>query len=88
MQGIEEEEMGRILFYGAVSLDGYLATKEDSLQWLFDTPTGIGTTYEAFYKQIDVTVMGRRTYEEAKKYLETDALYPDKRNIVFIKTVD
>ncbi len=27
--------------------------------------------------------MGRRTYEEAKKYLETDALYPDKRNIVF-----
>ncbi len=83
MQGIEEEEMGRILFYGAVSLDGYLATKEDSLQWLFDTPTGIGTTYEAFYKQIDVTVMGRRTYEEAKKYLETDALYPDKRNIVF-----
>lgn len=66
MQGIEEEEMGRILFYGAVSLDGYLATKEDSLQWLFDTPTGIGTTYEAFYKQIDVTVMGRRTYEEAK----------------------
>ncbi len=33
MQGIKEEEMGRILFYGAVSLDGYLATKEDSLQW-------------------------------------------------------
>ena len=29
--------MGRILFYGAVSLDGYLATNEDSLQWLFDT---------------------------------------------------
>lgn len=44
--------MGRILFYGAVSLDGYLATKEDSLQWLFDTPTGIGTTYEAFYNSI------------------------------------
>lgn len=75
--------MGRILFYGAVSLDGYLATKEDSLQWLFDTPIGEGTTYEDFYKRIDMTIMGRRTYEEAKKHLGTDAIYPDKRNIVF-----
>ena len=44
--------MGKIVFYGAISLDGYLATKEDSLQWLFDTPTGEKTTYEAFYQTI------------------------------------
>ncbi len=75
--------MGRTIFYGAISLDGYLATKEDSLQWLFDTPTGENTTYEAFYETIDRTIMGRKTYEEAKKYLETEHLYPDKKNLVF-----
>ncbi len=42
--------MRKIIFYGAVSLDGYLATKTDDLQWLFDTPTGEQTTYEDFYE--------------------------------------
>ena len=59
--------MGKIVFYGAISLDGYLATKEDSLQWLFDTPTGEKTTYEAFYQTIDQTIMGRKTYESIGK---------------------
>ncbi|HCK2872226.1 TPA: dihydrofolate reductase, partial [Enterococcus faecium] len=27
--------MRKIIFYGAISLDGYLATKTDDLQWLF-----------------------------------------------------
>ena len=82
--------MGKIVFYGAISLDGYLATKEDSLQWLFDTPTGEKTTYEAFYQTIDQTIdqtiMGRKTYQEAKKLLATDHLYPEKKNFVFSTT--
>ena len=32
--------MSKIIFYGAISMDGYLATTNDDLQWLFDTPTG------------------------------------------------
>lgn len=75
--------MRKIIFYGAVSLDGYLATKTDDLQWLFDTPTGEQTTYEDFYETIDTTIMGRKTYQEAKKYLETEAIYPEKKNFVF-----
>ncbi len=78
--------MGKIVFYGAISLDGYLATKEDSLQWLFDTPTGEKTTYEAFYQTIDQTIMGRKTYQEAKKLLATDHLYPEKRILYFLLT--
>ncbi|ASZ07051.1 MULTISPECIES: dihydrofolate reductase family protein [Enterococcus] len=75
--------MRKIVFYGAISLDGYLATKEDDLQWLFDTPAGEETTYEAFYETIDTTIMGRKTYEEAKKSLGTELLYPEKKNYVF-----
>lgn len=75
--------MGKIVFYGAISLDGYLAAKNDSLQWLFDTPTGEQTTYEAFYQTVETTIMGRKTYEEAKKMLGTESLYPEKKNYVF-----
>ncbi len=41
------------------------------------------TTYVAFYETIDTTIMGRKTYQEAKKYLETEAIYPEKKNFVF-----
>lgn len=70
--------MSKVIFYGAISLDGYLATSNDDLQWLFDTPTGEKTTYDAFYQTIDTTIMGRKTYEEAKKYLDTAKIYPEK----------
>ncbi|EPH94768.1 riboflavin biosynthesis protein RibD protein [Enterococcus faecalis 13-SD-W-01] len=75
--------MRKIVFYGAISLDGYLAAANHDLQWLLDTPTGEQTTYEAFFETIDTTVMGRKTYEEAKKLLEAEALYPEKENFVF-----
>lgn len=74
--------MRKIAFYGAISLDGYLAESNDSLQWLFDTPTG-ETTYAAFDQQFDTMVMGRKTYEEAKKLSEGTPFYPEKEVIVF-----
>ncbi len=40
--------MGKVIFYGAISLDGYLADLKDQLDWLFQTDTGVATTYEAF----------------------------------------
>jgi dihydrofolate reductase len=75
--------MGKVIFYGAISLDGYLAGVNDQLDWLLTTDTGASTTFEAFFETIDATVMGRKTYEEAKKMLETEALYPEKENYVF-----
>ncbi|MGM9904053.1 hypothetical protein A5844_000703 [Enterococcus sp. 10A9_DIV0425] len=75
--------MRKTVFYGAISLDGYLATDTDNLQWLFDTPTGKKTTYEEFYQSIDTTIMGRKTYEEAKKHLKANEIYPEKTNYVF-----
>lgn len=59
--------MGKLVFYGAISLDGYLAGAKDQLDWLLETDTGASTTYEKFFETIDATAMGRKTYEEAKK---------------------
>lgn len=71
--------MGKVIFYGAISLDGYLAGLKDQLDWLFQTDTGVATTYEAFFATIDATVMGRKTYQEAKKLMDGGP----KRQIMF-----
>ena len=72
--------MAKIFFYGAVSIDGYLSDTNDNLEWLFYTEVG-ETTTEAFLETVDVVVLGRVTYEEARKYVQP--LYPGKKIIVF-----
>lgn len=75
--------MSNIIFYGAISLDGYLADKNHGLQWLFDTNVGNGTTYAAFIETIGTTVMGRRTYEELWQYTAGEDPYKNQKNYVF-----
>lgn len=70
-------------FYGCVSLDGYLATKEHDLSWLYDTGTTADTGYEAFYEQMDMTMMGRRTFDEIAKQTKPCEVYPTTDNVVF-----
>lgn len=78
--------MRKIVFYGAISLDGYLSTTEDNLQWLFDTDTGPnGTTYDAFSEIIDTVVMGRITYEETVKLVNMNEWIEGKLPIVFTR---
>lgn len=74
--------MRRIQFYGAMSLDGYLATSDDDLQWLFDTVGGEQANTAEFLAQVDTSIMGRHTYEATKKLLGTEPLYPEFKNIV------
>ncbi|KAF1297566.1 dihydrofolate reductase [Enterococcus sp. JM4C] len=78
--------MRKIVFYGGVSLDGYLADESRSLQWLFDADNGTPMNYEAFIDTIDTTIMGRKTFEEALMYSEGENLYPDQTNYVFSRS--
>lgn len=52
-------------FYTASSLDGFIATPECSLEWLFmqDFDTDGPMAYPAFIEQIGALVMGSSTYE-------------------------
>ena len=57
--------MARILGYVATSLDGFIATDDESLEWLFtrgDMELG-EHDYQLFLKRIRTVVMGRTTYE-------------------------
>ena len=81
--------MGKTGFYGAISLDGYLAGAKDQLDWLLETDTGTSTTYEKFFETIDATAMGRKTYEEAKKNVgDGEALSRKRKLCVFPSDAD
>lgn len=53
----------KISCYIAASLDGYIATKDDSLDWLFKVEGEGDAGYAEYMSRIDTVVMGRRTYE-------------------------
>lgn len=75
--------MRSVYFYGAMSLDGYLAHDHDDLQWLLDTDLAGRSTYPEFEKQIDTLVMGRVTYDTTLAILGDEPFYPGMRKIVF-----
>ncbi|WP_125982639.1 dihydrofolate reductase family protein [Loigolactobacillus iwatensis] len=78
--------MRQVQFYGAISLDGYLATRENEMQWLFDTKGGESANTAEFMVQVDTTIMGRKTYAVTKKLMNNAPLFPDKTNYVLSRT--
>jgi dihydrofolate reductase len=50
-------------YYTAASLDGFIATTDDSLEWLFKLGDIEETSYPAFIKDVGALAMGSATYE-------------------------
>ena len=50
-------------FYTATSLDGFLATEDDSLDWLFTLGELNNSSYPEFIAEVGALVMGSATYE-------------------------
>jgi dihydrofolate reductase len=50
-------------YYTATSLDGFIATEDDSLEWLFPLGDVNETSYPAFIKDVGALAMGSATYE-------------------------
>ncbi len=53
----------RTQYYTATSLDGFLATPDDSLEWLFPLGDIGATSYPEFIKDVGALAMGSHTYE-------------------------
>jgi len=51
------------IYYTAASLDGFIATPDDSLEWLFPLGDVNDTSYPAFIKEVGALAMGAVTYE-------------------------
>ena len=80
----------RVTIHMAASLDGFIARKDGSVDWLETSDEFVGgdsldsSQVEAFLKTIDCYVMGSRTYETALNF-ETKGLgwaYGDKPTFV------
>jgi dihydrofolate reductase len=76
-----------VILYIAVSIDGYIARVDGSVDWLdrFANDSGPDYGYTEFYDSIDTTLTGRKTHEQI---LGFDVPYPyqDKTNYVFSST--
>ena len=50
-------------YYTASSIDGFIATEDDSLDWLFPLADLSKTSYPAFISEVGAIAMGSSTYE-------------------------
>ena len=53
----------RTQYYTAASLDGFIATEDDSLEWLFPLGDINQTGYPRFIQEVGALAMGSATYE-------------------------
>lgn len=57
-------------YYAASSLDGFIATLDDSLDWLFPLANLEETSYPNFFKDVGAIAMGSATYEYLVKHIK------------------
>ncbi|MEX2049576.1 MAG: dihydrofolate reductase family protein [Gemmatimonadota bacterium] len=56
-------------YYTASSLDGFIATEDDSLDWLFPLGDIAETSYTTFIEDVGALAMGSATYEWMLRHL-------------------
>lgn len=60
-------------YFTSTSLDGFLATEDDSLDWLFPLVDINDTSYPAFIADVGALAMGSATYEWMVRHADTVA---------------
>ncbi len=86
-KGENMSNQSKLVFYGAISLDGYLARENHSLDWLFGTEGEEETGYQEFYDSVDTILMGRSTYEQIAILSPEKFPYEGKPCYVFSRTL-
>lgn len=76
----------KVIIYIAASLDGYIATKEESLDWLFQVEGEGDNGYSAFYETVDAVLMGKKTYDWILNQELPEFPYKGKETYVFSRT--
>jgi dihydrofolate reductase len=71
----------RLVYYVASSLDGFIATEDDSIEWLFPLGSLSESSYPEFIAEVGAIAMGSATYEwiqrnAEKTQAEADSAWP------------
>ncbi len=65
--------MKELVLYIAQSLDGYIAKKDESIDWLLEyNDPSVTERYEKFLESVDTIVMGYSTYRQVIEELSVD----------------
>lgn len=64
--------MTKVQYYTAASLNGFLASTDDALDWLFSLEQPDEQCYQAFIAQVGLIIMGSATYLWLKQHLQQD----------------
>ncbi|WP_430786702.1 dihydrofolate reductase family protein [Virgibacillus flavescens] len=75
-----------LVFYGATSMDGFIAREDHALDWLIGTEGEEDTSYPDFYESLDTILMGRKTYEQIQILSPEEFPYQDKECYVFSRS--
>lgn len=76
----------KLVLYIAASLDGYIATEEHNLDWLFAVEGEGDNGYSAFYDTVDTILIGRITYDWIMDHEKGAFPYKGKECYVFSRT--
>ena len=80
------DNMRKVIFGGANSLDNFIARKDDAVDWLLWSKE-VTQIMKDRWKTIDTIVMGRRTYEVAERSGHGSGNYPGVKTYVFSRTI-
>lgn len=78
----------KVVLYIATSLDGYIATEDESLEWLFNIESEGDAGYAEFYETVDTILIGRRTYDWVMAMENGKFPYENKECYVFSNTIN
>ncbi len=76
----------KVVLYIASSLDGYIATSEHHLDWLFSVEGEGDNGYSRFYETVDTILLGRVTYDWIIGHEKGRFPYVGKECYVFSRT--
>lgn len=68
----------KAVLFIASSLDGYIATKKESLEWLYHGEGEADYVFSEFYDTVDAILMGKRTYDLVMNQHLKEFRYKDK----------
>ena len=76
-----------VVLFIASSLDGYIATEDESLEWLFNVEGEGDNGITEFYDTVDTILMGKRTYDWIIKENSGEFPYKNKECYVFSRSI-
>ena len=81
------ENKRNVVLFIASTLDGYIATKDESLEWLFSVEGKGDNGFSEFYDTVDTVIMGKRTYDWIMNQDLKEFPYVNKDCYVFTRSV-